>query len=331
MSWNVIGHTWVVDLLQAHLAGDQVRHAYLFVGPEGVGKHTLAARFTQAVLCESPVQPGELCGTCPACRRVLAGSHPDVHTIVPEAHGEALKVDQIRQLQRQIVLAPYAGGRRVVIFPDFGQASRSAANAMLKTLEEPPDPVILLLCAASRESLLETIVSRCETLSLRPVAVGTLMQALQQRGASSEQAQLLATVSAGLPGRALQYLESPHFIEQREGRLSDLQTLLNADRRKRFAIAEQMAKGKDLAAQREEVQAVLQTWLSWWRDSLLLALGLEVYMHNPDQRAELESLTARVRFEKLWRALQATRKTIEAIDQYANLRLALETMLIEWP
>lgn len=164
MDWRILGHRWAVDLLAEHTAHGGLRHAYLFTGPSGVGRRTLALRLAQAVNCLQPPTPGGLCGACAACTRLEKMQHPDLAVIQAEQVGGTLKVDQVRELQRSLSLAPYEANYRVALMLRFEEAHPGAANALLKTLEEPAPKVLILLTAESVESLLPTIVSRCELL-----------------------------------------------------------------------------------------------------------------------------------------------------------------------
>ena len=237
-----LGHQWAVDLLAEHAAHGGLRHAYLFTGPSGVGRRTLALRLAQAVNCLQPPVPGQPCGTCSACTRLEKMQHPDLAMIQAEQAGGTLKVDQVRELQRSLSLAPYEAKYRVALLLRFEEAHASAANALLKTLEEPAPKVLLLLTAESVESLLPTIVSRCEVLRLRPLPVADAAEGLQRWGIPAAEAQLLAHLSGGRPGYARRLHEHPELLEQRQGWLNELVSLLGSSRVERFAYARAAAK-----------------------------------------------------------------------------------------
>src|SRR4030065_2089299 len=138
MDWGMIGHEWAVKLLAEHVALGHDRHAYLFTGPSGVGRRTLALRFAQGLNCQHPPVPGQPCRTCSACKRIEQMHHPDLMVVEAEREGETLKIDQIRELQHTLSLAPYEARYRLALLLRFEEAHPSAANAMLKTLEDPP-------------------------------------------------------------------------------------------------------------------------------------------------------------------------------------------------
>jgi len=177
--WSVIGHEWAVALLRRSLAENRVGHAYLITGSPQVGKTTLARTFAQALNCTHPDADERPCDACRSCRLVSAGNHPDVPFIEPD--GASLKIDQIRALQRQVALSPVEGRWKGYILREMERATAEAANALLKTLEEPPSHAVLILTASEAEVLLPTIVSRCQTVPLRPLSQQAIAQALVSR------------------------------------------------------------------------------------------------------------------------------------------------------
>ncbi len=325
-NWNLIGHTWAVRLLQGHLRRDNLRHAYLFTGPQGTGRRTLALRLAQAINCPTPAAPGIPCGVCRTCRLTEAMQHPDLLIAQAEREGGTLKVEQIRALQRGLSLAPYEARRKIALLLRFEEAHPSAANALLKTLEEPPPNVIVLMTASDAEALLPTIPSRCEVLRLRPLPVDTVAQGLTTlRGIPAKEAALLAHLSEGRPGLALRLHTDPSLLETRRQALELLLTLLPAPRVERFAAAERLAKD------RSALKHTLRTWLSFWRDVLHHTSGANLPLINADYAEHIRSLAAGVSFETAGKCTQTLFTTLERLEKNVNPRLATEVCLLEMP
>jgi len=335
MAWPVLGHEWAIELLQQHIRAEGVRHAYLFTGPDQVGKRTLALAFAMALTCPEALSPGEPCGRCRTCSMMRSETHPDL-SVIRLTEGESeVKIDQVRELQRRLALTPRQAGRRIALLVDFDLASAEAQNALLKTLEEPADRVVLLLTAGSTSRLFPTLVSRCEVLNLRSVRPEVIEGVLTSEGEPGESARLLAAVSGGRPGAARALRADPEQLAQRSAALDDLARLLSANRNERFAAAEVWAKkrtrNEELEAVRQRVRPRLTTWLTLWRDALLVSHGVKTHLANPDRTVDLERLAGSLRREALAAGVTAIRTALDRLDQYANIQLTLETLMIDLP
>lgn len=326
MNWDMLGHEWAVELLQGQVAHGQQRHAYLITGPQGVGRRTLGLRLAQALNCPQPMAEGVPCGSCRTCRLILRMQHPDLSIVQAEELGGILKVDQVRELQRSLSLAPYEARFRVALLLRFEEANQNAANALLKVLEEPPPQVVLVLTAESTENLLETIVSRCEVIRLRPLPLEQVQAGLQSRwGVPPEQAQLLAHVSNGRVGYAVQVQESPALLETRQEWLEAQAELLRAGRVERFHFAEKAARD------RSQLRQMLALWLSYWRDVLLAVSAAQVPLTNIDREDEIRGLAARLDLAQVQVFIRQMEAIQLALDGNANTRLALEVLLLDMP
>jgi DNA polymerase-3 subunit delta' len=326
MDWGMIGHAWAINLLAEHVALGRERHAYLFTGPVGVGKRTLALRFAQSLNCTNPPSPGQPCRKCTHCVRIDHMQHPDLTVVQAEREGLTLKVDQVRELQHTLSLAPYEAKYRVALILRFEEAHPSAANALLKTLEEPPARVVVILTAKNVESLLPTIVSRCDVLRLRTLPLEETARGLQTiRGIPQEWAEKLAHISDGRPGYAIQLFEQPALRQKRQTGLETLLQMLASPIKDRFAYA------KGASDDKEALRVNLQTWLTFWRDILIFTSGVSRSITNSDYLSQVQQLAGIVDIHQAQEQVNAVERTIEQIDRNVNPRLALEILLMDFP
>jgi DNA polymerase-3 subunit delta' len=330
-NWNMLGHEWAVDMLHQQVAHGEVRHAYLFCGPPGLGRRTLALRLAQALNCTKPIAAGIPCGICRDCKQIEEMRHPDLNIIqamdedgISKENG-TLKVDQVRAVQHALSLKPFQAKYRVALFLRFQEANDNAANALLKTLEEAPAHAILLLTADTPEQLLPTIVSRCEILRLRALPISAIESNLLDRGVEAERARLLAHISGGRPGYARRLVDDITLLEKREERLNDLQTLLPAPRVEKFSYADKLSKDK------ESMRQAIVIWLSYWRDVMLRVAGAETPLTNVDRNMEIEFLAGRLDLSTARRVVGDLESALEKMDKNVNSRLLAEVLLLDWP
>jgi DNA polymerase-3 subunit delta' len=322
LDWPVVGHEFAVNLLQQAVATEQLSHAYLLSGPPQVGKTTVALACAQARLCTDPDPP---CGECIACSKVLRGVHPDLHVISPVTSN--LLIDQVRDLLRQVSLSPVEARHRIFVLRRIERATVPAANALLKTLEEPPEHVVLFLTLTEGEQTLPTVRSRCQQLALRPLPADLIAQALQDRWQVSPQhAALLARLSLGRLGWAVTMLGKSSTWQQRAQILDDLQDLRTQGRVERLRYAERLSQ-REL----EDALDVLHLWSTWWRDIMLLQLGCEGHVANIDCMDTLRDESGRYRDRQTRAFVQMLTVTSRYLQQNANPRLALEHLVLHLP
>ena len=328
MNWSsVIGHDWAVEVLSAALEHGRVGHAYLFTGSAEIGKTTLALTFAQALNCQSEQKP---CGQCRSCRLIAAGRHPDLTHIEPEisARGKAtIKIETMRQLQRSLQLAAYEGRYKIAIISGFEAANISAANAFLKTLEEPPKNTVLILTATDGDMLLDTIKSRCRVVALRPVATEVIEKHLLKVGdVSAETAHTLAHIANGRIGWAISAASDPAIIAGRNDVLATLDQALVASIVERFKLADTLARKPEALAY------LLNIWLTWWRDLFVLARGSDkTHLINIDHHTQFQQFVQQWDQAQLRTALDSTKQTLWQLDRNVNIRLALENLLLAYP
>jgi DNA polymerase-3 subunit delta' len=318
----VVGHEWAVELLTNSLTKGHLSQAYLFAGPPRVGKTTLALYLARALQClDEQARP---CGQCSACRRIERGTHPDVR-LVEEPQG-SIGINQIRALQREMALSPFEGRWRVYVLSDFQQATIEAANCLLKTLEEPPPKVVLVLTATQVELLLPTIVSRCQVLNLRALPVAIVAHALQASwGVEPTQAQLLATLSQGRIGWAIAAARDDGLLQNREKSLVALEQALHQSRTERVSLAQQLCQNP------ETLSDLLDAWRGWWRDVMLAKSGNGLAVVNVDRRQTVLNEAQHLATDQILGSLRATEECAEQVEQNVNPCLALEVLLLRLP
>jgi DNA polymerase-3 subunit delta' len=337
--WDVIGHEAIVAALQRAVASGHPAHAWLFAGQEGLGKRTTALQYAAALNCVSASKP---CGECKPCRDTLAGHHPDVEMVgvgslcdesehKDHADSRWLRICQVRRVSRVLSIAPYiSGGRRVAVIDNADTMAAEAANAFLKTLEEPPEGSVIILLAERPERLPETVLSRCQRLDFRPVDRGTLHDALIARGADEATADAITATAGGRAGWALRAMEDPAMLDERGRVLEDAVRMAHAGRVARFAWAKDAAgRGADDA--RERYLRELAIWETWWRDVLLFAAGSSEGAINADRAAILTEegkMYAPADIAAFLRTLIATREMLQA---NVDPQLALENLTLDLP
>ncbi len=326
MSWDLLGHSWAEKLLQKHIANNEVRHAYLFTGAPGIGRRSLALAFARALNCTQPPAAGEFCGACRICKQTEKMQQPDLSIVTPEEEGGVIKVGQIRNLQHSLALTPYEARYRIALLLNFQFANANAQNALLKTLEEAPRQVILLLTADSTDALLPTISSRCEILRLRPVPVNLLESELKSRWhLADDDARLYAHISGGRTGLALQMAHDPEIMEKRKTWADEFFRLLPLNRRDRFAAADALTRSRD------QLRLTLQVWLSLARDLLLTSHGLEENLTNLDYASEIKAAAISTSADQALDMVNEIVTTLDDLELNANLRLLLDNLLLKIP
>lgn len=324
--WQIVGQEAAVGLLERSLKGGKLSHAYLFVGPKHVGKLTLALNLAQALNCEGDEKP---CSTCPQCLRIAGGKHADVQVIGRDGKVE-IGIDQIREMGHSANLRPFEGRHRVFIIDGAEHLSHEAANSLLKTLEEPPPQVQLVLLAVNERLLLPTVLSRCQKLTLRPLPIPVIEHYLIGRwSVAPQRAKILARLSSGCLGWAAAALTDEHLLSERAVRLGALIHLASVGWEERFAYAAQLAN--QFHIDRESVGEVLSLWIGWWHDLLLIKGGCGDFITNLEQEAILYHEAEVYSLRGIKEFIEGLQQAMEQLDQNANPRLVLEVLMLNMP
>jgi DNA polymerase-3 subunit delta' len=330
LDWNIVGHEHAVDILRRTLAAEQVRHAYLFVGSQRIGKSLLAQRFAQTLLCtggaDPHIAPQDPCHTCLSCRKVLHGNHPDVHIIARAADKQAIVIEQIRTLQSGAARRTLEGRRNIFIIQDAHEMNLQAANCLLKTLEEPEADVVLLLTVPETGLLLPTILSRVQLITMQLLPATQIKSALQQHWeVEPEEAGLIAALAAGRMGWAVQAVEDDEMLAERKEQLDLLTKALTANKVQRFDIVQR------LGTDGEKIRSLLELWLLWWRDIVLAANDCLDLTVNVDMRDLLKAQAAKIGSSEAQCMIRTILQTQETLDQNVNARLTLEVLMLDMP
>ena len=309
-------HSLILNRFLFLLRKNRLAHAYLLAGPECIGKRELALSIAKLINCEQIKENSvTFCNQCPLCLKINSGQHPDVHYLKSELQ-EPIKIEYIRALLSQIILRPFMSQKKIFIVKNVENLTQEAANAFLKTLEEPTPNSLLLLTTANPSNVLDTIKSRCHLIYLYPASRERLARQLEKDYAlDSLQAQSLAFFSEGYGGKAKRLLENKFFDKKNEA----------VDRFIFFANNEDFLKR--MAADKELSKEALEIFLSWIRDALLIKAGINrESLYHTDRFTDLDRFQKNFTFEELNNLRE---EIIEASRLLAdNLNIKIPLLLI---
>jgi DNA polymerase III subunit delta' len=328
---DVIGQARAIGFLQRALITWRVAHAYLFNGPSGVGKRAAALAFAQALNCEHVTQPPtpnpqplespqDGCGVCRACRNIANGLHPDVQVIEPD--GATIKIEQIRTIEADAILAPYEARWKLFILDGAERMTEQAANALLKTLEEPAKDTVFILLTGTVSALLPTIASRCQTVTFVSLPHGQIEAVLREQGVEASRARLIASLSRGSIERAL----SPEVASLPATRDLLLEGVGRGFRDGPVGVIELAEK---LAKDREKLHQQLEILSAWLRDLMVAkASGRTDWLINADRSEVIVRQAAGVPMDAILDGLRAVHAAMDNLVRNANPRLSTEDLLL---
>lgn len=317
---EIIGHQGQLTILRSAMASGRLHHAYLFLGPEGVGKRTVAVALAKVIHC---VESGEdYCGRCVNCSRVAGGNHPDVRLIEPLTDKKEISIQQIRELERELNYRSFTGKRKIVIIDPATLMNSAAQNALLKTLEEPPEDSLMILIASNSGGLLPTVRSRCLRLSFAPLPRPQVAEFLKSKFAvKSEDAEFLAALSMGSIGAAIS-LDKDELIEKRRIWSGMLTSLKVNDYHGAIIAAEALARSRDDALQ-------FFKWAeTWYRDILVYSVTEKSdELVNLDMIAQIAQQSTASSINGVLSSISQTARAAERIQRNLNRRMVLEKCL----
>jgi len=314
---QILGHDRQKDILRRAVSSGRLAHAYLFEGPEGIGKRLMALALARAVFCIE----GTGCGSCSACRKVDHHNHPDLHILEPD--GASIKIEQIRGIQKELSYRPLEAKKKICLIDGADRMNPAAGNSLLKTLEEPTGSALIILLTARPEGVLQTIRSRCQRLPFARLPKEMLQQVLVERlGVDATQGHVLAALSEGSFKKALGK-DRELFIERRRTLLKALTALSPGSIIPIFDLAQ------ELAEQKEHLAEILEMFQAFYRDLLLHKHG------RPDEELVNTDLTEKIRRTAAQESVPALLQKIEAIaevrrhlDRNVNRQLAMDVLLM---
>jgi DNA polymerase-3 subunit delta' len=342
LSWSVVGQDAAIRVLSGAVSSGRVAHAYLFAGPAHTGKTIAALQFAQALNCDGEQPP---CGRCRPCDRIASMLHPDIEIVTVggpckpppgESHEHSvdnsrdIRICQVRRISEIVSRAPYEGRWRVVIIEPADRMNAEAASALLKTLEEPPARVVIILITEREAMLLDTVRSRARRLAFGGLSRSAVEHALRERwSVAPQRAAQLARLSGGRLGWAVIALNDERMLEQQAEALASAEAMVSAPLAERFTLAGELGGG--YTRDRARVHALLAAWQDWWRDLLLIAACRESQTVHQERLDTLRPLAAQCGVRDAVRVLRAISEARVHLDENASPVVALEAMMLELP
>ncbi len=328
---QILGQERAVHFLKKVISGKKIPHAYLFTGINGVGKKSTALALAQAVNCQNPVD-NEGCGDCLTCRQMKSGNFPDKIFLEPD--GRNIKIEQIRELNRNLNYKPVSGRYRICIIERAEMMTEEAANSFLKTLEEPPSGNIIILKVVESLDLLPTIVSRCQKVPFRPLPLNIIREYLiDEMQEDNQRAMLIAGLSEGSLGRALEIRENS-FLEERMDSLSTIMDLSDLSLSRVFEAAtdyvNRFAKKSAGGPSGIGIFELMGIWKTWYRDMIVVKTGgPEGSLINLDLVDEVKERAYRINADSLIECFLLTDQAQRDLMRNPNQGLLLEKTLLD--
>ena len=319
---DIIGQEKVVNILLDTIESGRIGHAYLFVGPDGIGRKSIAKRFSKLIMCmgEDPNR-GRMCGKCVSCKLHTSGTNPD-YKVISEAIGKnSISIDAIREMQDSMTRAPLYGRKSVYVINHAEKMTPQAQNALLKTLEEPPEYVVLILICSNVNLLLDTVKSRLSRIDFSRNTDSEIERILKDNGITPDS--MICSYADGIPGRALSFSDESDIGSVRK-ELIDIMTQLGNGG---VSVRKKAAKVIDSYSDRKDF--VFYTLLSIYRDSMIISrYAKKVKIQNGGYEQELYSLAHRLGFHKSKECIEIIDSTWKSIGRNVNFKLSCELMLI---
>jgi len=320
---KVKGQEAAIRILKDELDSSRIHHAYLFIGKNGVGKQRLALEFTKAILCQE--QGVDACDKCLACRKIDHSNHPDLRIINIEEESNSIKIDQIRELQKDIAYKPYDSHRKVYIITDADKITTEAANSLLKTLEEPPDYAVIILLAEEVDKLLPTVISRCQQIQLNKVSDSIIENEIEEHGFDEETSRLIARLADGSLGLAIRLIDDEDFLENRK---QIIKTLYKLPELSAVDIFKQVDFIISILNKKDDFP-LFYLILSWYRDIILYNQGYDREIVNSDCYKWIKLQNEHYSLEELISIVKLVNNIKRYMERNVKKDLALQVLLFK--
>lgn len=315
---KIIGNEKVKSYFKKALSSHKLSHSYIFEGSYGVGKKTLALELAKILLCEA-IDQNKPCDHCKSCHMLEAMTHPDV--ILLE---EGAKVDTVREkVVQEISIKPYRDRYKIVIIQAADKLNIQAQNALLKTIEEPPDYSIILLLCENREGLLPTIQSRCVMIPLNPVSEVQMKKYLESKGLTKQEQLLYQKWSEGSIGTVTNILQDDTYMARRAQSIAYLKRLEQAK------IMELYALVKEITDQKEQLTSILTFWLYWYRDMAILKASEGQVIYYADYKETLLEKSRYMSYNRISYNIDLIKNALLDLNQNINITLLIENLLLQ--
>lgn len=322
MDFNeIIGHDRQIENLRNAIRKDNISHSYLFEGEEGLGKKKTALAFSKTLLCKE--EKDHPCNICSSCVKFDSGNHPDFKLIVPNEKG-TIVIGEIEKIINAVSTSPFEGKRKVFIIDDSHTINIEAMNTLLKTLEEPPSFMNIILVTSISNKLLPTILSRCQRIRFYPVENSKIIKLLEEnKSLDKDKSAFIADFTKGSIGKSIEISDSEDFFNRRDEVIAIIDNILKGDETKALASVNFFNENKG------DIESILDIMLYWFRDLLIYKeVGRTNLIMNKD-KLEILSKQSSIDFNKINDIIEKIGKTRVNINDNVNFTLSIETMLLK--
>lgn len=315
--FDVVGQDFAKKAFERAYENNKISHAYIINGPDGIGKSVFACYIASKILCRGSKKP---CGVCASCIKIKHGNHPDLKMVSTDL--KSIGIDAVRQLIDEIYVKPYEGDKKVIIIKNADKITVEGQNAILKTLEEPPEDTTIIMLAENLSALLETIQSRCQVLRLGRIGNDKVEDYLIKIGTDREKAALAAGLSDGIPGNALKFLDKK-YMDLRKETIDTARDIIRA------GSLDIISYTDFFTSRKESIDVILDILTVWFRDIAVYKLTKnKSIIMNRDFYDILVEESRILSYNKLKGIIDVIKNSREKLSRYSNFQLTIEVMLL---